>query len=244
MIAVSCSTLRGKRGKRRKGAVAITLAACLTLLFASGRDARAADALERPLDTGTHDWVGVEKCKTCHKKDLMGNQHAAWLEGPHHRTYQTLLNARSLEIAQQMGLPDAPSANPACLRCHVSAYRVAPMRIANEIPLTDGVGCESCHGPGRDYRKKKIMSDPEKSAAKGLWDTANQGAVCEACHNPDSPTYDPERYQRADGSTAGFDFELAKERIPHPIPAHVKGHYLELEEEQKQREKAAKGAAR
>ena len=47
------------------------------------------------------------------------------------------------------------------------------------------------------------------------------------------------RYVRADGTTTGFDFELAKGRVRHPIPEDVKGRYLELEKAQKEAEKAA-----
>ena len=64
--------------------------------------------------------------------------------------------------------------------------------------------------------------------------------TCLKCHNNESPTYDPERYRNADGSTSGFDFEIAKSRVPHPIPEDVKGRYLELEKAQKEAEKAAK----
>lgn len=221
-----------------------TKRACCTLavVFWAGLASAAFAAepgLTRPLDTGRHDWVGVEKCRTCHKKKLLGNQHAAWLKGPHARAYETLSNDRSLAIAREIGLPQPPNESPECLRCHISAYGVPALRIANSLPREDGVGCESCHGPGRDYRKKRIMSDREKAAAKGLWDASHRAEVCEACHNPDSPTYDPERYRLADGTTRGFDFEVAKTRVPHPIPEDVKGRFLELEKAQKEAERAA-----
>jgi hypothetical protein len=212
----------------------------LAVAFAVPPDARAEVALTRPLDDGVHDFVGVKKCETCHKKELMGDQHAAWLAGPHARAFETLSAPQSLAIASERGMTTAPSESEECLRCHVSAYGVPAARIANPVMREDGVGCESCHGPGRDYRKKKIMSDREASTAKGLWDVGSHAGVCEACHNPESPTYDPQRYVRADGTTTGFDFEIAKSRVPHPIPEHVKGNYLRLEKEKKAAEKAAR----
>ena len=75
-----------------------------------------------------------------------------------------------------------------------------------------------------------------RSLSRGLWDVGAHAGGCEACHNPESPTYDPQRYVRPDGTTTGFDFEIAKTRVPHPIPEHVKGNYLALEKEQKARE--------
>lgn len=187
-----------------------------------------------------HDFVGVKKCATCHEKDLMGNQVKAWSEGLHRRAYETLLSERSAEIAQELGIQTPAHESEACLRCHVTAHGVSPVRIANPVEPVDGVQCESCHGPGRDYRKKKIMADREVAAKKGLWDAGRTESICVACHNPDSPTYDPERYVRADGTKRGFDFEIAKSRVPHAIPEHVKGRFIELEDAEKAAAKAAR----
>ena len=187
-----------------------------------------------------HDWIGVAKCARCHDKELIGDQVAAWAAGPHRRAFETLANEESLAIAKRMGLAQPPQESDACLRCHQSAFGVAPTRIAYELDPAEGVQCESCHGPGRDYRKKKIMSDRKKAEAKGLWDADGDPAICTACHNEESPTFDPKRYTLPDGSTAGFDFEQAKRRDPHPIPEHVKGRFLELEEAEKKRKKAGR----
>jgi hypothetical protein len=188
-----------------------------------------------------HDYVGVEKCRTCHEKELMGNQVKAWAEGPHRKAYETLTSERSQQIARDRGIQTPAHQSDACLRCHVTAHDVSPVRIANPVELVDGVQCESCHGPGRDYRKKKIMSDREVAMKKGLWDASADGAICSNCHNPESPTYDPERYVRADGTKVGFDFEIAKSRVPHAIPEHVKGRFMELEDAEKAEERAASG---
>jgi hypothetical protein len=56
-----------------------------------------------------------------------------------------------------------------------------------------------------------------------------------------SPSWDPGRYELADGGTAGFDHEQAKEEIAHPIPEDVKGRYIEIEKERKAKKKG--GAA-
>ena len=213
--------------------LALTLAPVLVLAPANAR--------AEPL--AEHDYVGVGKCRSCHKKELMGNQVAVWQKGPHHRAFQTLLSEASLAIAAERGLASPPHESAECLRCHVTAHAVPPVRIANEVDPADGVQCESCHGPGRDYRKKKIMSDEELARKKGLWDAEHDAAICTACHNEESPTFDPARYALTDGTKVGFDFELAKQRFPHEIPADVKGRYVELEKEQKAAEKAAKAAA-
>ena len=121
----------------------------------------------------------------------------------------------------------------------MTAHGVPPTQIAHLLDPADGVQCESCHGPGREYRKKKIMSDREKALAKGLWDVGEDPAICTSCHNPESPTFDPKRYELADGTHTGFDFEQATARIVHAIPEDVKGRYVELEKQQKKERDAA-----
>ena len=177
-----------------------------------------------------HRYVGIRKCQSCHKKELLGNQMKAWREGPHRRAFETLENEESIALAAELELALPAHQSPECLRCHVTAYALPEAAFAYEIDMADGVQCESCHGPGRDYRKKKVMSDPELAAAKGLWDLSEGTTVCVSCHNPLSPTWDPARYTLDDGTTAGFDFQQATGRIPHTIPEDTKGRYLELEQ--------------
>jgi hypothetical protein len=185
-----------------------------------------------------HDYVGVGKCKSCHGKELMGDQVATWRDGPHGGAFETLRSPQSLAIAEELGLPGPPHEAGECLSCHATPYGVAPARLAFDLDLADGVQCESCHGPGRDYRKKKIMSDLDLARSKGLWDIASDEARCTACHNERSPTFDATRYTLPDASRVGFDFDQAKERIVHSIPEDVKGHYVELEKELKKKAKA------
>jgi hypothetical protein len=106
------------------------------------------------------------------------------------------------------------------------------------------VQCESCHGPGADYRKKKVMSDRDRAKANGLWSPEKNPAVCMTCHNHKSPTFDPMRYALPDGTHSGFDFKQALTRISHPIPEEVRGRYIELEREHKKEETRRKAAGR
>ena len=117
-----------------------------------------------------------------------------------------------------------------CLKCHVTAYGEDPSKFARR-PLAheDGVQCESCHGPGSLYRKKKIMSDREKAVAAGMWEADKDDKICAACHNEDSPVVPEE----------GFDFAKLREGIQHPIPEDVKGRYLEIEKQLKAGRQAA-----
>ena len=193
----------------------------------------AAPAAAQPSAEAKHAYVGVKKCDGCHGKELIGDQTAAWRKDPHAHAYATLLEDRSRAIATAHGVTQAPSEAPQCLACHVTASGVDAKSLAFPLAATDGVQCESCHGPGKDFRQKKIMSDHDDAKAKGLWDAAKDPAICTACHNPSSPTWDPKRFALPGGKTAPFDFEVAKAAHVHPIPKDVKGKVLELEKKQK-----------
>lgn len=173
-------------------------------------------------------YVGLEKCKTCHEKELYGDQVSAWHGNVHAAAYTSLLSAKGIEAARRAGIEGSPQEASECRECHVTAYGVPATSIKYEIDPTNGVACEACHGPGEEYRKKSIMSDPDEAASHGL--VPQQEEVCAACHNQRSPFWDPERYTREDGSRTSFDYDQAIRRIQHPIPDEVRGKIMEIEE--------------
>ncbi|RMG29061.1 MAG: cytochrome C554 [Methanobacteriota archaeon] len=152
-------------------------------------------------------YVGVRKCKTCHKKPEQGEQYRIWSESKHAKAYETLGGPEAMKIAKEKGIEN-PQEAPECLKCHVTAYGVDAKFLGPKYKKEDGVGCESCHGPGGDYYKKKTM----KAIRAGEIDPASVGLikpdekVCTKCHNEESPNYKP------------FNFEEFKKKIAHPIP--------------------------
>nr|WP_246447624.1 cytochrome c family protein [Novosphingobium flavum] len=102
-------------------------------------------------------YEGVASCagSTCHGrpegngKVVRQDELAHWQDpasqgGAHSRAYAVLAGRRGAQIAATLGLGDATSA-PACLGCHSTD---APAAARGErYQQTDGVGCESCHGP-------------------------------------------------------------------------------------------------
>jgi hypothetical protein len=189
---------------------------------------------------GEFKYVGLKKCKSCHKKELIGNQFAKWQDAKHSGALELLKGEEAIKVAKEQGIAAAPHEAPECLKCHVTAYGVDPAQIAKKpLAAKNGVQCESCHGPGSAYKKKKTMADHDKSLAAGMWEADKDEKICTSCHNDESPTWDTTRYELADGSTVAFDFELAKEKISHPIPEDVKGKYIEVEKKMK----AEKGEA-
>ena len=54
---------------------------------------------------------------------------------------------------------------PQCLKCHVLGKDIDPAELESTFNKEDGVQCETCHGPGSEYKKLTIMKDKQK--AKG-----------------------------------------------------------------------------
>ena len=170
-------------------------------------------------------YVGARGCKNCHKKELIGDQYGKWLDGKHAKAFETLKSQKALDIAKERNLPVPPHESADCVKCHATSHGLEPAQIKKKpLVVKDGIQCESCHGPGSLYKKKKTMSDRDKSLAAGLWEPEKDEKICTACHNADSPTWD---------DVAGFDYEKAKEEIAHPIPEDVKGKYVEVEKARK-----------
>jgi hypothetical protein len=89
-------------------------------------------------------------------------------------------------------------------------------RLSLKFDKTLGVQCEACHGPGKGYRKKKVMIDRDLSVSKGL--VLQSAEVCTPCHNDESPAWKPDRYTLSDGTKTGFDYDQAVVEIAHPVP--------------------------
>jgi len=184
-------------------------------------------------------YVGAKKCRTCHKKELIGNQYAQWKDSRHAKAFETLASDKALEWATKRGVEGSPQEAGECLKCHVTGYEADESHFGlKRLKYGDGIQCETCHGRGSGYKTKKIMSNPEQSAARGL--VISDEKLCLSCHNDESPAWDPSKYLLANGKRAGFDFEQAKKQIAHPIPEHVKGNYIELEKKLKAEKRASK----
>ncbi len=162
-----------------------------------------------------HKWVGAKKCKSCHKKEAIGNQYGQWEDSKHATAFELLASDKAKKWATEAGVDD-PQADERCVKCHVSAHGVPDEMVSKKFNRTGGVECEACHGPGKDYRKKKVMIDPELAKSKGLIPQSEK--VCVTCHNDESPAWDPERYTLAGGEKVGFDYEKAVALIAHPVP--------------------------
>jgi hypothetical protein len=182
----------------------LILAATAMVLVGAVTVATAADAT----------FEGVGGCKMCHKKEKSGDQYGKWSAGPHAGAYATLASPEAKEAAAKLGIDDPQKAD-ACLKCHVTGHGVDAALLGKKYAVEDGVGCESCHGAGSEYKSMKVM----KAITSGETDGATVGLVaptaetCTACHNEESPTF------------KGFNYEEYSAKIAHPIPAEHKATY-------------------
>ena len=198
----------GKNGGLRT-AMRAGLTVVLCAAWISGARANAAEARDATK------YVGVKTCAMCHKKEETGNQNQKWLDSKHAKAFESLASDKAKEVAKKLGIAD-PQQSGKCLMCHSTAYNWTEAVATDKIKPEDGVTCESCHGPGKDYKKKEIMENKDQAIAAGLVNPATKS--CVLCHNDKNPTWNPEQYTTKDGKKVGFDEEQAFEKIKHPDP--------------------------
>jgi hypothetical protein len=153
-------------------------------------------------------YVGVEACGKCHKRETTGNQLGKWQESKHSKAFATLATPEAKKIAAAKGITD-PQKDAKCLKCHVTAAtaaQIAKPAVEGEKTFVaeDGVQCETCHGPGSQYKARKIMKDKTAAVAAGL--IVPDEKLCKTCHNPESPSHKE------------FNFAEMKKKIDHTNP--------------------------
>lgn len=150
---------------------------------------------------------GSASCKKCHFTKKSGAAFKVWEGTKHAKAFETLASEKALAIAKEKGIADPQKAGE-CLQCHVTAHGVDKKLLGAKFSMTEGVGCEACHGAGSAYSDKEV----KEAIAAGKTDPASVGlhkpteADCKKCHNEKSPTF------------AGFDFKKMAEQIAHPTP--------------------------
>ncbi len=152
-------------------------------------------------------YVGANACKACHMLPKSGAAFKIWQDSQHSKAMATLASPAAKEIAQKKGIAD-PQKDASCLKCHDTAHGVAAAQLAPTFKAGEGVGCESCHGPGSDYKSMAVMKDIDAGKVKGetvgLMKPTEKD--CVKCHNAESPTF------------KAFNFAEMSKKIAHPTP--------------------------
>jgi hypothetical protein len=183
-------------GRNRRLAIVICAAGLLGLLIAAlvFRPTPAVATLQT-MSSGNH--VGVASCSgsTCHGRseatgkivrqdELLIWQDESSPSGAHSRAWRVLQNPRSKAIAQRLGIGEAASA-PMCLGCHATPAPAGAR--GGRFQLSDGVGCESCHGPASAWLSSHYAVGASHAAnvARGMVPLENPRAragQCLDCH--------------------------------------------------------------
>jgi hypothetical protein len=165
--------------------LAVVIAANLT----EGR--AAAPDMAPPPPTSASPYTGALGCAAaaCHNGGGYygnpGNEFGAWSRDPHAKAYSVLLNEQSQAISRNLKRATPANRDAQCLACHAT-----PAPADDPGAVTAGVGCESCHGPARDWRaihyqpNWKMLSTAEK-ARYGMADTKDlvaRAQKCVECH--------------------------------------------------------------
>ncbi|MEW6073728.1 MAG: multiheme c-type cytochrome [Planctomycetota bacterium] len=152
---------------------------------------------------GNPRYSGVRACTECHRGPAMGYQFNRWRMSPHAQAYAVLATEEAEAIARQEGVVGDPQADARCLDCHTTAAGLGPAHLVPGFDRSDGVQCESCHGPGSDYGTEDARGGgPDTRHGEAAAVTEE---TCLGCH------------ARAHG--IAFDYATAIEKIAHP--AHL-----------------------
>jgi hypothetical protein len=152
-------------------------------------------------------YVGVNSCaNTCHKGDSKGRQLEIWQDSKHSQAFKNLQTAEADQIAKDKGFSTSAAETPLCIKCHVLGKDIDMAELNDTFDKTQGVQCETCHGPGSEYKKISIMKDKQQAIANGLVLHDNGAEFCKTCHNSDSPTF------------KSFEFDEYWEKIKHTDP--------------------------
>jgi hypothetical protein len=114
------------------------------------------------------------------------SEFARWQEYDPHSTkaYQALVSAEGQAIARKLGLGDAREAK-VCLDCH--SDNVPMEKRGERFQITDGVGCEACHGGSERWLTAHTGKDTPhaENLANGLYpteDPVKRAELCLSCH--------------------------------------------------------------
>ena len=139
--------------------------------------------------------LGVATCASsqCHGSAIprdgtgvLQNEYVTWTQAdPHSGAYEILSNEQSRQIAARLGIGQAREAD-ICLDCH--ADNVPANKRGEKFQISDGVGCEACHGGAENWLSTHYNAPEVTHAANlqaGLYpneDADDRADLCLSCH--------------------------------------------------------------
>lgn len=173
-------------------AVAVTVFLSAAAVFAA---AAAGAAPESVSSRSVHEGVASCAGSTCHSRqvdsglNVRQNELITWQDasspaGAHSRAWRVLTEPRAQAITRKMGIGPAQNATE-CLGCHADPVPVAQR--GARFQISDGVGCESCHGGSSNWlaSHRAVNGSHAANVAAGMKALENArvvASVCLDCH--------------------------------------------------------------
>ena len=145
--------------------------------------------------------LGTVNCatSTCHgsmtawEGNVLRNEYTTWTRLDRHtRAYAVLRNSESQRIMRNLGLKEPATKARICLDCH--AHNPPDGQRGARFDLSEGVGCEGCHGPAERWIGSHTRKDTphRENLAQGMYPTDDpiaQATLCLSCHFGDRSRY-------------------------------------------------------
>ena len=148
------------------------------------------------------------------------NEYVVWSRlDKHARAYNLLLNEKSRRIAANLALPEPAHQSRVCLDCHAHV----PANAAPAHKVSDGIGCEGCHGPAERWIASHTGPEASHRAnlANGLYPSDQplaRARLCLSCHFGTADKYVSHRIMAAGHPRMSFEMET----FTNLQPAHFK----------------------
>jgi Cytochrome c554 and c-prime len=195
------------------------------VLLSSG-PVRGADAPLPYEAPGKH--LGVVNCASslCHGSvtpwkgsNVLQTEYVTWSRVDKHasRAYAVLFEERSQRIARNLGLKEPAQEAKLCVDCH--ADNPPPDRRGERFKVSDGVGCEACHGPSENWIRSHVAPDAthEQNVGRGLYPTSDplaQARLCLSCHFGNKDKIVTHRMMGAGHPRMSFELETFTQTEP------------------------------
>ncbi|HLW42963.1 MAG TPA: multiheme c-type cytochrome, partial [Candidatus Acidoferrales bacterium] len=155
------------------------------IFFAAMNPARAANP---PAEASKYTGPGSCSSTSCHgsvkpraDNRIFQNEYSIWaVKDKHAKAYDALTGPIGERMGRILGLGKSEQAAK-CLACH--ALDVPTEARAKTFDLSEGVSCESCHGPASAWLGPHTTRNwtHEQSVAAGMYDTRNLARRTEKC---------------------------------------------------------------
>jgi Cytochrome c554 and c-prime len=191
----------------------------------------------------TPKFLGANSCanSSCHGGGgEKQNQFLVWSQKDFHsqRPAATLTTARAKQIADALEIKDA-TADTRCTICHAPLHEVPENLRGENFKISEGVSCESCHGPAENWLRSHTRTDYTRAdrTAAGMHDLQNlyvRANTCVACHqNVDADilkTGHPELIFELDGQSVAEPKHWSAEKNGNGAQAWLVGQAVALRE--------------